>query len=59
MTCNRCVGHVDHALRDVAGVAAVVVTLPEQRAQVTHGDAVTLASLVAAVESAGYAAAAI
>ena len=54
MTCNGCVRHVDHALRDVRGVSAVDVSLPEQRAQVTHDDAVALASLVAAVESAGY-----
>jgi len=38
----------------VRGVSAVDVSLPEQRAQVTHDDAVALASLVAAVESAGY-----
>lgn len=54
MTCNGCVRHVDKALRSVAGVSAVEVSLPDQRAKVVHEDSATLASLVAAVESAGY-----
>jgi P-type Cu+ transporter len=54
MTCNNCVRHVDRALRAVHGVSQVTVDLPEGRAEVTHDEATTLASLVAAVESAGY-----
>jgi copper chaperone CopZ len=48
---------VDQALRKVPGVSAVEVSLPEQRATVVHEDAAPVTSLVAAVESAGYAAA--
>jgi copper chaperone CopZ len=57
MSCNNCVRHVGDALRAVPGVTAVEVSLPERRATVTHGD-VAGADLVAAVESAGYEAAA-
>jgi copper chaperone CopZ len=54
MTCNGCVRHVDKALRALAGVSAVEVSLAEQAAKVTHGDATTLPAMIAAVESAGY-----
>lgn len=57
MTCNGCVRHVDKALRSVPGVTAVEVSLPEQTANIVHGDTTELPSLVAAVESAGYEAA--
>jgi copper chaperone CopZ len=53
MTCNGCVRHVDKALREVPGVSAVEVALPD-RAKVVHADAASLAALVAAVEKAGY-----
>ncbi|MEO8703750.1 MAG: heavy metal-associated domain-containing protein [Kofleriaceae bacterium] len=59
MTCNGCVKHVDAALRGVAGVSAVEVTLAEQRAKVVHDpERSPLPSLVAAVTAAGYEAAA-
>jgi copper chaperone CopZ len=58
MTCNGCVRHVDKALRGVAGVTAVEVSLPEQRATISHAETAPIASLVAAVESAGYTASA-
>jgi copper chaperone CopZ len=58
MTCNGCVRHVDKALRGVAGVSAVEVSLPEQRATISHEETAPIASLVAAVESAGYTASA-
>lgn len=54
MTCNGCVRHVDKALREVAGVTAVEVSLPEQRAKVVHEDTADVAALIAAVETAGY-----
>ena len=55
MTCNGCVRHVDKALREVAGVSAVEVSLPDQRAKVVHE--AELVGLLAAVEAAGYRAA--
>jgi copper chaperone len=54
MTCNGCVKHVDKALRRVAGVSAVEISLPDQRAKVVHEDSAPVDALVAAVESAGY-----
>jgi copper chaperone CopZ len=53
MSCNNCVRHVGDALKAVPGVSAVEVSLPDQRATVTHGG-VAPAELIAAVESAGY-----
>lgn len=58
MTCNGCVRHVDKALRAVPGVTAVEVSLPEGTAKVVHEESAQIAALVAAVESAGYEAAA-
>ena len=57
MTCNNCVRHVGEALKKVAGVANVEISLPEGQAMVDHDDLTTLPALVAAVESAGYEAA--
>ena len=54
MSCNGCVRHVDKSLREVAGVSAVEVSLPDGSANVTHEASVVLSALVAAVESAGY-----
>jgi copper chaperone CopZ len=54
MTCNGCVRHVDKALRAVPGVTAVEVSLPEQRATISHEDPAAVTAMVAAVESAGY-----
>jgi copper chaperone CopZ len=51
MTCNGCVRHVDTALRKVAGVTAVEVTLPDH-AKVVH--TASVAALVDAVVVAGY-----
>ncbi|HEY3803451.1 MAG TPA: heavy metal-associated domain-containing protein [Kofleriaceae bacterium] len=53
MSCNNCVRHVDDALRAIPGVTTVDVSLPDQRATVTHDD-VEAGALIAAVESAGY-----
>jgi copper chaperone CopZ len=58
MTCNGCVRHVDKALRAVPGVSAVEVNLGEGSAKVVHEDSARIPDLVAAVESAGYEAAA-
>jgi len=57
MTCNHCVRSVGDALRAVQGVRAVDVDLANGRASVTHGEAATVAQLVAAVAEAGYTAA--
>lgn len=56
MTCNGCRKHVDAALRKVPGVTAVEVDLPNGQAKVVHDDT-PVASLIAAVEGAGYQAA--
>jgi copper chaperone CopZ len=57
MTCNGCVKHVDQALRAVAGVSAVEVSLAEHRAKVVHDpEQSPLPVLIAAVETAGYSA---
>jgi Cu2+-exporting ATPase/Cu+-exporting ATPase len=58
MTCNGCVKHVDKALREVPGVTAVEVSLPDGTAKVVHADDAPVTALLAAVESAGYEAAA-
>ncbi len=58
MTCNNCVRHVDKALRAVPGVSTVQVSLEGKTAEVVHADSTSLDSLIRAVESAGYEAAA-
>jgi copper chaperone CopZ len=57
MTCNGCVKHVDQALREVPGVTAVQVSLPDATAKVVHEESAQISALLAAVESAGYEAA--
>jgi copper chaperone CopZ len=54
MSCNRCVGHVDRALRAVPGVTAVEVNLPEGTAKIDHAETATVDALMAAVVGAGY-----
>jgi len=54
MTCNNCVRHVREALEQVAGVGEVEVDLGAGRATVKHHGGATLASLIAAVDDAGY-----
>ena len=54
MTCNNCVRHVREALEQVAGVGEVAVDLAAGRATVKHGGDAALASLIAAVDDAGY-----
>ncbi len=57
MTCNGCVKHVDKALRAVAGVSSVDISLAENRAKVVHDpEQSPIPALIAAVESAGYSA---
>jgi copper chaperone CopZ len=59
MTCNGCVKHVDQALRSIPGVTAVEVTLAENRAKIVHDpEQSPVPALIAAVETAGYSAAA-
>lgn len=53
MSCGNCVKHVDKAVRSVAGVTEAKVEIG--RAVVTGGDP---AALIAAIEDAGYSAAA-
>jgi copper chaperone CopZ len=59
MTCNRCVQHVEAALRALPGVSAVEVELAGSRAKVVHDpEHSPLTSLIGAVEDAGYTASA-
>jgi copper chaperone CopZ len=59
MTCNRCVTHVDGALRGIPGVAAVEVRLDDPQAKIVHDpERSPLPVLIAAVEGAGYGASA-
>ena len=55
MTCASCATRVEKALRRLPGVAAADVNLATEQVQVQAGPGVTLDSLVAAVEQAGYA----
>jgi copper chaperone len=55
MTCQGCVGSVTRALKAVAGVADVTVSLDDKRATVQYDDAQTApAALVATIENAGF-----
>ena len=58
MTCGHCRDKVERALRGVTGVYGAEVDHVAGTAQVEAGDEVTLEMLVAAVERAGYRAAA-
>jgi Cu+-exporting ATPase len=55
MTCAKCVGTVDLALREVPGVAKVTVNLGQQRVFVTYDPTLTrLNDVTQALQSAGY-----
>jgi copper ion binding protein len=54
MSCDHCVHHVTEALKGVPGVSTATVSLKDESAEVKHEDTVTLESLRAAVEEAGY-----
>ncbi|UJR84350.1 heavy-metal-associated domain-containing protein [Sandaracinus amylolyticus] len=55
MTCMSCVRHVDHALRDLDGVAAVQVRFREGEALVQHDPArATIDEMIGALRDAGY-----
>lgn len=53
MTCGSCVARVERALKAVPGVTAATVNLANETAQVTT-TAATPATLIAAIEKAGY-----
>lgn len=53
MNCEKCVEHVTEAIRGVAGVRAVVVSLARSSALVRH-DHAEVTKIVSAVKSAGY-----
>ncbi|MEI2699614.1 MAG: cation transporter [Microthrixaceae bacterium] len=55
MTCGHCVGAVKAELEQVAGVDAAEVDLATGKVSVSSSAPVERASLVAAVEEAGYA----
>lgn len=54
MTCASCVGRVERVLKAVPGVATVSVNLATERASITTDAPVERATLVDAVEMAGY-----
>ena len=54
MTCASCVGRVEKALKAVTGVKEVTVNLATERATVNAASSTLPASLVAAVQKAGY-----
>lgn len=54
MSCQHCVGHVETALRQVAGVRHVKVDLAQKRATVEVDGTVPDEKLKAAVEDMGY-----
>lgn len=54
MMCVHCQGRVEKALREVAGVTDVIVSLEEKNAVVTAAETVTAEALKAAVVEAGY-----
>lgn len=54
MTCASCVGRVEKALSRVEGVGKATVNLATERADVTLVQPVDQASLVRAIEDAGY-----
>ncbi|MBA2132468.1 heavy-metal-associated domain-containing protein [Capillibacterium thermochitinicola] len=54
MSCQHCVGHVETALRQVAGVRTVRVDLAQKRATVEVDATVTDEQLKNAVEELGY-----
>ncbi len=58
MTCASCVARVERALRTVPGVTEAVVNLATERVQVTTTGPTDLGPLVAAINHAGYEAAA-
>ena len=55
MTCASCVGHVEHALKDVDGVVSANVNLATERATVEYVQGVaSISDMRRAVEDAGY-----
>ncbi|MFM8507748.1 MAG: heavy-metal-associated domain-containing protein [Actinomycetota bacterium] len=54
MSCQNCVKHLTQALRGVAGVDTVEVSLEAASATVHSGGAVSHEAMKAAVEEAGY-----
>jgi len=54
MTCASCVGRVERALKKVPGVQDAVVNLATERASVQLQGGVTVGTLIAAIEKAGY-----
>jgi P-type Cu+ transporter len=53
MTCSKCIGHVDKALRSVPGVTDASVNLATETARV-RGSGLDRSKLEAAVKKAGY-----
>ncbi len=54
MTCASCVGRVEKALNAVPGVKSATVNLATEKATITLGRSVDVATLIQAVEGAGY-----
>lgn len=54
MGCSSCIGHVDAALKGVAGVRRVDVDLAHGEVRVEHAAEATVEAMRAALDDAGY-----
>lgn len=55
MTCTSCVRHVEGALRELEGIAAIEVKLKEGKVRVQHDpERSTIAEMIEALGDAGY-----
>ncbi len=54
MTCGSCVRHINVALDDIDGIEQIEVSLREGRVLVKHQPGLDTATLVSAIEGAGY-----
>lgn len=54
VSCQHCVNAVDKELKTVAGVASVQVDLTTKIVTVEHAEQVASATLIAAIQEAGY-----
>lgn len=54
MSCPSCIRHIDHALKELDGVAEVDVSLREGKVRVRHDESSGVGNLVEALAEAGY-----
>lgn len=55
MTCSSCIRHVEHALRELSGVAKVAVNLKDGKVRVEHDPSgASIDEMIEALGEAGY-----